>query len=361
MFALLLTEQARVADWQAQVRDHVQARNFQAALAIVEKRLGAAPSDVEAAGWHARLKAWSGRWSEAEAEYGRLLERFPGDFDASVGLADVLFWQGRLAESRAALKPLLRDYSNHPEVRRRLARLASEELRPCEIAVGYGSEVFSFAGAAHTGRVGLRCSIAKKWNWQMETSSRSRFGQYAQRFGAGLGLRRGRHGFHLAAARSTHSDVFPLTEGEVGYTLGLPRLELDYTHRWMAFRSAVVQVANPSAIYYLPREVQFTLSLFAGRTRPDAVPEPVNTLSGYARLSFPIRSRVRLFALYAVGAESFQELTLDRAGRFAARSYAAGAGLRTRPGEAVDFFIQHRRRSGGAYETGVTLGYSFRF
>ena len=54
-------------DWQPRVRNDVENQHLDAALAIVEQRLAVAPEDLEAHGWHGRLLAWKGRWSEGEA------------------------------------------------------------------------------------------------------------------------------------------------------------------------------------------------------------------------------------------------------------------------------------------------------
>lgn len=362
LWSFLLSGSLLGADWEAQVRAKVQSPDLSVALGIVEKRLAESPEDYDAAIWHARLVAWSRHWDQAESEYLRLLERHPENFDATIGLVDVLLWERRVADARARLATLLPKFQDNPEVRRRLARL--EELRveelPCEIRSSYRAETFSFAESAHGGLVSYRCGISRLWKWQIEADSRSRFGQFAQRYGAGAQFRRSRHGFYGSAARSSHSEVFPLTEGEIGYSLGLPRLEIGYAHRWLSFEQVFVHVANPSFTMYLPRQVDLTFSLFVSQARFETGEAP-KTVSGLARLAIPARRNLRFIGLYAIGAESFRELTLDRAGRFSAKTFGAGLRWEIHPRFAIEPLFEHQLRHSGERETAFALGYSWRF
>src|SRR5439155_23721946 len=86
-------------DWQGRIRELVAQQRIDQALMVSEQWLGAVPQDLEARGWHARLLAWSNRWSEAETEYREVLKSAPGDNDILLGLADVLTWQKRTNEA----------------------------------------------------------------------------------------------------------------------------------------------------------------------------------------------------------------------------------------------------------------------
>src|SRR5690348_14687329 len=90
-------------DWSSQVRATVQQGDLDKALALTEARIAAAPSDLEAHGWRARLLAWKNRHPEAAAEYRFVLSRKPDDLDMLVGLADVLHWDGKDSEALQVL------------------------------------------------------------------------------------------------------------------------------------------------------------------------------------------------------------------------------------------------------------------
>ncbi|HEU5451962.1 MAG TPA: tetratricopeptide repeat protein, partial [Terriglobales bacterium] len=90
-------------DWRARVQQAIAEHRWVEALEVTETRLSDVPGDAEAHGERARLLAWSGRWSEAEAEYRWVLARSPDDVDILTGLADVFVWQGRHEEALQVL------------------------------------------------------------------------------------------------------------------------------------------------------------------------------------------------------------------------------------------------------------------
>src|SRR6202012_2403063 len=73
--------------WALDVRTATKRHQLRMALNIVNQRLAESPADMEALGWRARLLAWTNRWTEAEADYRRVLQRFPHDIDMLAGLA----------------------------------------------------------------------------------------------------------------------------------------------------------------------------------------------------------------------------------------------------------------------------------
>ena len=99
LLCALCSAQQPASDWQQELHAQIKAQQLDAALQTAERRLAQAPADLEAHGWRARVLAWKGRWSEAEAEYRLVLEQAPNDTDILTGLADVLIWQQRWKEA----------------------------------------------------------------------------------------------------------------------------------------------------------------------------------------------------------------------------------------------------------------------
>jgi hypothetical protein len=52
-------------DWQGQVREYAEARDWASAMRLVEQEIAEAPQDMDVRAWRARLLAWSGKLSEA--------------------------------------------------------------------------------------------------------------------------------------------------------------------------------------------------------------------------------------------------------------------------------------------------------
>ncbi|MGA7634400.1 MAG: tetratricopeptide repeat protein, partial [Terriglobales bacterium] len=121
-FVHLLSAQT-TDDWQAQVRSDVENQHIDAALAIVDQRLAGAPEDWETHGWHARLLAWKGRWSEAEAEYRVVLDKVPSDTEILTGLSDVLLWQTKYTEALQTLDQARKISPSDPEILSRRGRV----------------------------------------------------------------------------------------------------------------------------------------------------------------------------------------------------------------------------------------------
>ena len=57
----LVTAAAAQADWQAAVRQRVNAQDLTGALDLIQQRLTRAPEDLEALGWRGRVNGWLGR------------------------------------------------------------------------------------------------------------------------------------------------------------------------------------------------------------------------------------------------------------------------------------------------------------
>src|SRR5262245_30978078 len=73
-------------DWQAQVRQLAEARDWPSAMRIVDDEIARAPQDMDVRAWRARLFAWSGRLREAENEYLEIVKVARTDPDDWMGL-----------------------------------------------------------------------------------------------------------------------------------------------------------------------------------------------------------------------------------------------------------------------------------
>src|ERR1700726_2650214 len=95
--------QQLTASWQEVVRRYAEARDWSAAMAIVDREIDRAPQDMDVRAWRARVLMWSGNLAEAELEYHVLLAAAPHDPDNWLGLATVYSREDRPREALEAL------------------------------------------------------------------------------------------------------------------------------------------------------------------------------------------------------------------------------------------------------------------
>ncbi|HEU4619729.1 MAG TPA: YaiO family outer membrane beta-barrel protein [Gammaproteobacteria bacterium] len=81
----------------------VAAEDYSRAANLLEGKLAGAPADAAARFMLARVRAWSGDYASALADYDRLLEAHPEDVDYVFGRAQALAWAGRGRDALAEL------------------------------------------------------------------------------------------------------------------------------------------------------------------------------------------------------------------------------------------------------------------
>jgi hypothetical protein len=59
--------------WQQEVRRYAQAKDWTAAMTIIDRKIDSAPRDLDMRAWRARILTWSGNLAEAEREYLQIL------------------------------------------------------------------------------------------------------------------------------------------------------------------------------------------------------------------------------------------------------------------------------------------------
>src|ERR1700730_11376795 len=89
--------------WQADVRSCAEAKDWAAAMGIVDREVARTPRDMDVRAWRARILTWSGRLAEAESEYQDILAAAPNDPDIWLGLAAVYSREGRTNEALRTL------------------------------------------------------------------------------------------------------------------------------------------------------------------------------------------------------------------------------------------------------------------
>ena len=190
--------QESTLSWQQEVRRCAHAKDWTAAMIIVDREIDRAPRDMDIRAWRARVLLWSGDLANAEREYLNILAAAPNEPDDWLGLANVYSRQGRRREAvdavsharvldpkRAdirmanglALQALGSRGEARLELRRALeldpaspdARLAVESLRSeatQELRVGVNTDLFDFADANHDAGF----SLTSRWSPLSETT-----------------------------------------------------------------------------------------------------------------------------------------------------------------------------------------------
>ncbi len=385
--------------WQAEIRRRVEEKNLLAALEVAQGRLQVAPADLEARGWRARLLAWSGRWSEAETEYRRVLESAPRDTDILTGLADVLTWQQRPEEALALLVRarefdptradvqvrrgrILRGLGRTEEARSAFAealrlepgnadaRAGWDSVRPAprnQFVFGSDFDFYNATVDAQAVTASLRSRLSSRWTTNFSGSFYNRFLEKAAKFSASATRRVSKNDSFSAGGAAAHDQgVIPRTEAFFEYAHGfrleghgfVRGLEANYRQHWLWFSSARVLVLTPSALVYLPRDWTWSFSISPARSRfPGTAAEwrP----SGQTKLAFPLRPRLSGNVFFAVGTENFGRA--DQVGRFSARTW--GGGMRFELTSRQDFssYVLYQDRSQSRTQTSFGVSYGIRF
>lgn len=387
------------ADWMAQVQATVTAGNLDAALKLVDARIAAQPSDLEAHGWRARLLAWKHRYAESETEYRFVLSRKPDDLDMLLGLADVLHWDGqdaaalKILDQAAALAPghsdvlvrrgrvlaaLKRDAEARSQFRQALAinrddqtaRLGLESLAAQsrhQLRIGTDVDAFNYVDTAATETMSLASRWNSAWSTNFAFNVYQRFGQRAGKL-TGMVTRNlpASNWLTVGAAAGHDHGVIPKSEAMFGYGHGFRLdnpffrgLETSYDQHWYWYSTARILTLGGTALVYLPRQWTWLLSLSAARSAFSGVPGDDWQPNGRTALTFPLLRRVSGNVSFAVGSESFAEI--DQTGRFAARTFGGGLRYALTDVQDITGYVAVQDRSQARSETSGGVSYGFRF
>ena len=392
--------QPAAPEWPVQVRALVEGGRLEQAMQVVHQWMEAYPEDLDARGWHARLQAWTRNWQAAEAEYRELLELAPHDLDLLLGLADLLTWQsrheealvllqracdadpprsgcalrrarvlrqlGRTGEARAAYQSVLATDAGSAEARAGLAEL-EEADRHHELRLGADIDILNYAENAGALSASLRSRWNTRWSSHGSLTQYRRFGESATRFEANAFLRlTSKDGLAFGGAAARDQGVVPRAEAQVEYSHGFRLsdrgpfrgLEALYQNRWLWYRAADLTSLSPAAVFYLPRECMWLIRISATRIQfTGTVPEWKP--SGWTRLTFPLRRRLRGQLLFAVGNENLG--FVDQILQFSARTWGGGLTFRVAPGQELHALVQYQDRSRNQTQTSFGMSYVFRF
>jgi len=386
---------AQTDDWQQRVQAEVQAQHLDSALDIVEKRLAAVPDDYEARGWHGRLLAWKGRWTDGEREYRLVLEKYPDDVDILIGLSDVLLWQQRYPEAFQALKHAKTIAPSNPEVLSRMARILTILGRPDEaqleyqnllqfdpqnkearavllenakqeLRVGNDTDFFNFTNDAETQTVSLTSRWNHLWSSAFAVNTYQRFGQNAVKIqGAGTFHVRGQTWVSAGAGVGNHQTIVPTSEAffELGHAFHFDNrwvqgLESSLQQHWFWYQGAHVLTLSTNQIVYLPKGWMWTMDVTGARS---SLTETVSGWepSGWSKLGFPLFHRLSGNVLYGVGNENFSQI--DQLEQFSAHTYGGGLHYQFADRQDVQGYVARQERSQGLTDTTLGISYGIRF
>jgi len=385
-------------DWQPQVRTAVESLHIDAALAIVDQRLADAPEDLEAHGWRGRLLAWKGRWSEGEAEYRVVLEKFPNDTEILTGLSDVLLWQKKYTEALQALDQARKISPADPEILSRRARVLAllgrtpearseyqqtllfdtentdartgldslRENTKHELRVGEDVDVFNYADAGQTQGVSLSSRWNQRWSTVFGVSTYQRFSQDAVKFLANTAFHfTARDWFTVGSAVANSQSVVPTNETffEYGHAFRIENhwikgLESSYQQHWFWYQGAHVLTLNTSQIVYLPHQWTWSLNVTGARTGFLGTPVAW-TPSGWTKIGFPLQRRVTGDVFFGVGSENFAQI--DQIGRFSAHTFGGGLRYQFAALQDINGYVARQNRTQGQIDTSFGLSYGIRF
>ena len=403
LFAWPCAGQTPSITWQSKVRDLAQKQDWPSALQLVESKLAESPQDLEAQAWHARILAWSGKSTEAEQEYLRVLTSAPNDPDNWAGIAFVYSQQGRpndalrALDKAVALDPkrsdlrlararvlrvlersqdaasdfkaaLTLDPANQ-DARNGIASLKSE--RRHQLLFGTNTDLFSFTGAEQQGSV----SLTSRWNRHWETYVGGSFynwvGFDAQKLNLALTGKTSRWGsLAVGGAMANDSGIIPQHEAFFSYDRGwrianagiLRGFETTIEPHWYWYSSARVLTLNGTGIAYFPHDWMWSLRLTGADSRFPGSPAEWRP-AGLSRLSFPLNRegshRRGGNVFFATGTENYAQV--DQLGHFSSHTYGGGMHLQLAASQDISGFAGYETRTEGLNQITFGLTYGIRF
>lgn len=394
--ALHFAVDATASDWITQVRTCVERKDFACARSIVDGRLQANPSDLEAQTWRARLLAWSGAWTDAERQYEAVLAVRPADADVLLGLADVQLWSGQFSIALQTLDKAENAHAPAPDLWLRRARayvglhqqanavLAYRKLlqfspsnqeamsavqslqeRRHQLRIGSDTDVFNYTDAANAESVSLDSRWSDRWSTHFSTAMFQRFGEHAETADLGVTYRFNHANWvTVMGGGGNRQDIAPQEDLSYEYGHGtrlhvgpIGGLESYASFRNLWYSGSQVFMLGTTQVVYLPHALIWTIRVSGVRstfgTNVDWVP------AGFTRLAFPVTRRVEANGLFAVGAENFSNI--DQIGHFSAHTYGGGAKVQLNERQDISAYIAFQQRTQGRTQTSIGVSYGIRF
>lgn len=407
LIALLSTlaafAQDQPSDWQAQVRKYCEAREWPAALRIVDQEIVRLPLDMDVRAWRARILAWSGNLAGAENEYLQILKTSQDDPDNWLGLANVYMRQGRKGEAldaldaavkldptradlRAARARALRATGEQSEARLEFQRALNLDpnsaeakaglisFRPepkHELRFGQDNDLFNYANGNHDEWLSLASRWTPCWTTSVAGSFYQRPGTDAGKFVGSITRRQPKWGALTVGGAIGHDNgIIPKSEAffeldrgwKTGETMFLRGMEIVYGQHWYWYLTSRILTLTGTTIFYLPQEWTLSVggtgarSAFSGTSaewRP----------SGVTRLGFPLAAwtarRVSGNVFFAAGTEDFGEV--DQLGAFASQTYGGGLRFQISARQDVTGYASLQRRTQNRTDAGFGFSYGIHF
>ena len=387
------------ADWAPRIRAFVEANDLQQAGKVTNEWLTAYPDDLDARAWRARLHAWTNHWEEAESEYRALIPLSPRDVDLLAGLSDVLIWQKRDKEALVFIDQAIAIDPNRLDItlrraqalqrlqRTREAQISYEEIlardessadarkglkeirsaKRHELRIDSGLDSFSYAENGSAFSVSVRSKWNSRWATLGSVSQYHRFGENATGATAGATLNFSpRDALTVAGSAAKDNGIIPRASAEFEYDHGIHLseagpiggLEIAYRQRWLWYRDARLLVLSPSAILYLPKNLNWLFQFSANRTAVTGS-SPGWKPSGSTRLSVPFGNRASGYLLFAAGTENFEYA--EQIGQHSMRTWGAGTRIKIAAGQEILGYLNYQRYAEGQTVTSVGASYALHF
>jgi tetratricopeptide (TPR) repeat protein len=399
----LAVGQEATAEWQPQVRRYVAARDWTAAMRVVDRKLAQSPDDEEARAWRARILTWSGELLAAELEYRRIIAAVPNDPDNYLGIGTVYLRQGRSEDAAAALRHAvmldphradlrvalgwaLSSMGRRSEAKREFesavdmsptnaeirAALAVAEDGPRHyLSIAMNTDLFSFADANHHEGVAVTSHWTPHWQTYVGANDYHFDAVNAQKAIASLTARTSSLGaITIGGSGARDQGIVPKAEAFFAYDKGwrlrrrglMRGLEMVYTQHWYWYRTARILSLGELALFYLPNEWTWSLRVSEARSQFYGAGTEWRP-SGMTKLGFPIARpkgrQLKGSTFFALGTEMFARV--DQIGSFASQTFGGSLGFELTKHQDVSGYAAYQKRTDNRSEMSFGFSYGVHF
>jgi hypothetical protein len=366
---------------------------------VLQQWLSTAPDDNDARAWRARIAGWQGRYADAESEFTALLQKSPDDVDLLLGLASVLNAQQMHDRALALLDRACPDPAARPEcgmqkastllaagrpaaarkvcgmlsgvqgVSSECRRVAAESLEDgrFRVMVGGGMDLMSFTRNSVGFSQSLDVRLNPRWDAEIRLAQITRFGQTVTPIDGAVTFRPARRtaitGTYGSAGKQ---DLAPRARARVAVDQGfvvsrkgpVRAVEAIYEQGSIAYTGMRLLTFSPGLLIYLPRDWDCLIQSMSTRLQGQTG-APDWTVSGLARVAFPIHRRWRGSVVAGTGSENFG--TVDKLLFRSSRTAGGGVAVKLGAGRQLRADMRYQRIDGGRYVVGYESAFIVRF